>query len=89
VTLRQYFGEVQRLVLDRPVVDRTGLTGTYNIQIQFTREDAGSLGMMQLPDNAAPNLFTALDEQLGLKLEGVKAPVDVLVIDKAEKPSPD
>jgi uncharacterized protein (TIGR03435 family) len=87
VTLQQYFGDVQRLVLDRPVVDRTGLTGTYNIQLRFTREDAGSLGMMQLPDNAAPNLFTALDEQLGLKLEGVKAPVDVLVIDHAEPPS--
>jgi len=87
VTLRQYFGEMQRLVLDRPVVDRTGLTGTYNIQIRFTREDAGSLGMMQLPDNAEPNIFTALGEQLGLKLEGVKAPVDVLVIDHVEKPS--
>ena len=89
VTLRQFFGEVQRLVLNRPVVDRTGLTGTYNIQLQFTREGEDSLGMTQLPDNAAPNLITALDEQLGLKLEGVKAPVDVLVIDKAEKPSPD
>jgi uncharacterized protein (TIGR03435 family) len=87
VTLHQYFGDVQRLVLDRPVVDRTGLTDTYDIQLRFTREDAGSLGMMQLPDNAAPNLFTALDEQLGLKLEGVKAPVDVLVIDHVEPPS--
>ena len=43
--------------------------------------------MTQLPDNAAPNLITALNEQLGLKLEGVKAPVDVLVIDHAEPPS--
>jgi uncharacterized protein (TIGR03435 family) len=89
VTLKQFFGEVQRLVLDRPVVDRTGLTGRYDIQLLFTRETEDSLGMMQLPDNAAPNLITALDQQLGLKLEGVKAPVDVLVIDKAEPPSPD
>ena len=44
--------------------------------------------MTQLPDNAAPNLITAL-EQLGLKLERVKAAVDVLVIDRAEKPSAD
>jgi uncharacterized protein (TIGR03435 family) len=43
--------------------------------------------MAQLPDNAAPNLITALNEQLGLKLEGVKVPVDVLVIDRAEPPS--
>ena len=89
VTLGQYFGEVQRLVLDRPVVDRTGIIGTYNIQIEFTREGEESLGMTQLPDNAAPNLITALEQQLGLKLERVKAAVDVLVIDRAEKPSAD
>jgi uncharacterized protein (TIGR03435 family) len=88
-SISDFIGELQRIVLDRPIVDRTGLTGVYNIQFEFTREDQNSLGMTQLPDNAAPNLFTALDEQLGLKLEGVKAPVDVLVIDKAEKPSPD
>jgi uncharacterized protein (TIGR03435 family) len=73
--------------MDRPIVDRTGLTGVYNIQFAFTREDPNSLGMTQLPDNAAPNLITALDEQLGLKLEGVKAPVDVLAIDHVEPPS--
>ena len=87
VTLHEFIGEVQRLVLDRPVVDRTGITGTFNIDLTFTREDPNSLGMMQLPDNAAPNLITALSEQLGLKLEGVTAPVDVLVIDHVEKPS--
>ena len=43
--------------------------------------------MMQLPDDAAPYLIPALSEQLGLKLEGVKAPVDVLVIDHVDKPS--
>ena len=88
-SIGDFIGELQRIVMDRPIVDRTGLTGVYNIQFEFTREDPNSLGMTQLPDNAAPNLITALDEQLGLKLEGVKAPVDVLVIDKAEKPSPD
>ena len=87
VTIGAYFADVQRLVLDRPVIDRTSITGTYNILLTFTREDPEALGMMQLPDNAAPNLITALSEQLGLKLEGVKAPVDVLVIDHVEKPS--
>jgi uncharacterized protein (TIGR03435 family) len=87
VTLKDFMGEVQRLALDRPVVDRTGITGTYDIELAFTREDSNSLGMRQLPDSAAPNLFTALEQQLGLKLEGVKAPVDVLVIDRAEPPS--
>jgi uncharacterized protein (TIGR03435 family) len=57
------------------------------MEIAFTREDTNSLGMTQIPDNAAPNLIDALQQQLGLKLEGVKAPVDVLVIDQAEPPS--
>jgi uncharacterized protein (TIGR03435 family) len=86
-SIGDFVGELQRIVMDRPIVDRTGLTGVYNIQFAFTREDPNSLGMTQLPDNAAPNLITALDEQLGLKLEGVKAPVDVLAIDHVEPPS--
>jgi uncharacterized protein (TIGR03435 family) len=45
------------------------------------------MGMTALADDAAPNLFDALPQQLGLKLEGTKAPVDVLVIDQAELPS--
>jgi uncharacterized protein (TIGR03435 family) len=89
VTLEEFIGEVQRLVLDRPVVDRTGITGTFDLNLVFTREDPNSPDMVELPDNAAPNLTNALQQQLGLKLEKVKAPVDVLVIDKAEKPSPD
>jgi uncharacterized protein (TIGR03435 family) len=86
-SIADFVGELQRIVLDRPIVDRTGLTGEYDIQFSFTREDNNALGMTQLPDNAAPNLITALDEQLGLKLAGVKTPVDVLVIDHAEPPS--
>ena len=89
ITIGALMGQVQRLALNRPVVDQTGITGTYDIDLAFTREDADSLGMTQLPDNAAPNLITALNEQLGLKLEGTKAAVDVLVIDQAQKPSPD
>jgi uncharacterized protein (TIGR03435 family) len=89
VTIPQFFGEVQRLAVDRPILDHTGLAGTFDIALQFTREDIQSLGMTQLPDNAPPNLFDALQQQLGLKLEGIKAPVDVLVIDHAEKPSED
>jgi uncharacterized protein (TIGR03435 family) len=70
---------------DRPIVDRTGLTGTFNIKLAFTREDPQALGMSQLRDNA-PSLFTAIRERLGLKLEATKAPVEVLVIDHAEQP---
>src|SRR6185437_13248815 len=69
VTLQEYIGEMQRLLLDRPVLDRTGLTGTFDLYMIFTREDPYSLGMMELPDNAAPNLRDALRSQLGLELE--------------------
>jgi uncharacterized protein (TIGR03435 family) len=87
-TMADFIGELQRIVLDRPVVDQTGLTGTFNITLTFTREDPQALGMgSPLPDNAAPTIFTAIQEQLTLKLVPTKAPVEVFVIDHAEKPS--
>jgi uncharacterized protein (TIGR03435 family) len=66
---------------DRPVVDKTELKGRYDFQLKWLTDDnhAGD------PD-APPGLFTAIQEQLGLKLEPVKAPADVLVIDKVERP---
>jgi uncharacterized protein (TIGR03435 family) len=85
-SIGDFIGELQRIVMDRPIVDETGLTGVYNIQIEFTREEQGALGMTELPDKAAPNLLAALQQQLGLKLQGTKAPVDVIVIDHAEPP---
>ncbi|HWB31594.1 MAG TPA: TIGR03435 family protein [Acidobacteriaceae bacterium] len=85
-SIGDFIGELQRIVLDRPIVDQTGLTGMYNIHFEFTREEPNALGMTQIPDTAAPNLFDALKQQLGLKLEGTKAPVDVIVIDHAEPP---
>jgi uncharacterized protein (TIGR03435 family) len=87
VSLRDFAAEIQRLTLNRPLVDRTGITGTFDIDLEFTWEDPNSLGMAELPDNAPPNLLTALNEQLGLKLQTAKTPVDVLVIDHAEPPS--
>jgi uncharacterized protein (TIGR03435 family) len=69
-------------VLDRPVVDQTGLTAKYDFSLKWTPDAAQS-------DNAdaPPDLFTAFQQQLGLKLETIKTPVDVLVIDRVEKPS--
>lgn len=61
----------------RPVVDRTGLTGTYGIVLEFSRRDG----------DERPNIFTAVQEQLGLKLVAGKAPIEILVIDHIEKPS--
>jgi uncharacterized protein (TIGR03435 family) len=85
--LTDFIGNLQRIVLDRPVVDQTGLTGTFEIQFEFTREDPQSLGMSEPPEGAPPNVFLAIQSQLGLKLQPTKAPVDVFVIDHAEKPS--
>jgi uncharacterized protein (TIGR03435 family) len=67
---------------DRPMVDRTGLTGRYDFKLRWTTDQTRAT----VPD-APPGLFTAIQEQLGLKLEPVKAPADVLVIDHVERPS--
>lgn len=85
-SIGDFIGELQRIVMARPIVDETGLTGVYNIHFAFTREDPNALGMSQLPDTAAPNLLEALQKEFGLKLEGTKTWVDVLVIDHAEPP---
>jgi uncharacterized protein (TIGR03435 family) len=67
--------------LSRNVIDQTGLDGEYNFDLRWAPDGDGD----SLPDG--PSIFTALQEQLGLKLESSKAPVDVLVIDHVEKPS--
>lgn len=85
-SIGDFIGELQRIVMARPIVDETGLKGVYNINFVFTREDRNALGMTQLPDTAAPNLLDALPQQLGLKLKDTKAPVDVIVIDHVEPP---
>jgi uncharacterized protein (TIGR03435 family) len=65
----------------RPVVDRTGLTGEFTFDLEFAPSDP-SLG-----ESSAASLFTAVQEQLGLKLESARVPAEVLIIDRAEKPS--
>ena len=65
----------------RYVVDKTGLSGSYDFELDFTPD--------QSPDTTGPSLFTAMQEQLGLKLDSQRAPVEVLVIDSLERPAPD
>jgi uncharacterized protein (TIGR03435 family) len=79
-------------VLDRPVVDRTGIAGRYDFTLNWTPDDSQfrSLGAT-IPHptgsmNAPPPLSTALQEQIGLKLESIRAPIETLVIDHVEKP---
>jgi uncharacterized protein (TIGR03435 family) len=73
------------------VIDKTGLTGLYDFTLTFSPIDAPAVGpagqLSPETDSAEPSIFTALQAQLGLKLESSKGPVAVLVIDRAEKPS--
>ena len=79
--------------LGRTVIDRTGLTGNWDFELTFAPErPLGALppGVDPPPvDPNAPTIFTAVQEQLGLKLDATKGPVDVWVIDSIERPTPD
>jgi uncharacterized protein (TIGR03435 family) len=68
-------------VLSRNVVDKTGLSGNYDIDLKWTPDD------QQGTPDAGPTLFTALEEQLGLKLVPAKGPVDTFVVDHVERPT--
>jgi uncharacterized protein (TIGR03435 family) len=79
------------------VVNKTGISGRFDIHVTFSREGTRLGGMPLLPRNdgssaapdatGAPSIFTALQEQLGLKLESGRGPVEALVIDRLERPS--
>ena len=75
--------------LDRPVVDQTGLTGNFDLRIEFTppANRPQTPGSTFQPDDAGPTFLEALKEQLGLKLESQTGPVNVLVLDHIEEPS--
>jgi bla regulator protein blaR1 len=85
------------LNLGRPVIDRTGIKGSYDFTLEWTpAPDQGGPQTIGLPpraepsratDSNGPSIFTALQEQLGLKVESTKGPVDVLVIDHVARPS--
>jgi uncharacterized protein (TIGR03435 family) len=68
----------------RAVIDRTGLAGGWDFELSFAPADVAASAATD-----APSLFTALQEQLGLKLEAMRAPAEVLVVDRIEEPTPD
>ena len=73
----------------RPVVDRTGLTGVYDFELEYASDRRRPPADAPPDPNPAPSIFTAVQEQLGLKLEGRKEMLDVLVIQDAHLPTPD
>ncbi len=93
-TMKDFTGLLQSAVLDRPVVDQTALDGKWNFLLKWTADDSQFSGMgikppaaSDAPADAPPPLYTAIQEQLGLKLDAGKAQVPVLVISSVEKPS--
>ena len=75
-------------VLQRTVLDQTGLKGKYDFDLSWTRDDPSASADASTADaSAAPPIFTAVQEQLGLKLQASKGPVNVLVVDNLDKPS--
>ena len=90
VNMSQLAGALTSPIADRVVLDRTGLIGRFNVELEWTpdllapsnRQD----GIAPAAD-APPSLFTAVQEQLGLKLDGTTAPIEVLVVDRAEQPT--
>ncbi len=100
-TISDFAGFLQRYVLDRPVVDQTGIAQRYDFTLDWNPNDPQSMdnsteifGPVDVQGTAPknfddlPDLFTAMRQQLGLTLESVRAPIDVVMIDQVEKPSP-
>ena len=92
-TMADFANVMQNAVLDRPVVDRTGLQGRFDFTLNWTPDESQfrSMGVNIPPPPAdgsgPPGLFTAIQEQTGLRLESITAPVEVIVIDSVERPS--
>jgi uncharacterized protein (TIGR03435 family) len=92
MNMEEFAEGLQGIVLDRPVIDRTGLSGRFDFSLNWAPDE------FQFPDRPVntsppagdpmlPDLFKAFEDQLGLKLESTKAQFEILVIEHVEKPS--
>ena len=98
MTMADFTSALQRTVVDRPVVDHSGLAARYDFTLRWTPDESQFIqfrgsGIKAPSDNGQasgpPGLFTAIQEQLGLRLEPRREPDDVVVIDRVAKPSAD
>ena len=91
VTMADFVAMMQRALLDRPVVDKTGLSGRYDFDLTWAPDETqfGGEAPKVADDAPSPPLFTALPQQLGLRLEATRGPVNALVIDGAKQPALD
>jgi uncharacterized protein (TIGR03435 family) len=88
-TIGDFTSLLQRAILDRPVVDRTGLPGRFDFDLEWAPDESQFGGDIPAASAAAPSLpiFSAIRQELGLKLEPTKAPIDAIVVDGVERPS--
>lgn len=89
ITVQQFASVLQRAILDRPVVDLTGLTGRYDFELEWLPDESEFGGQLPSgpPDSARPGFFAALQQQLGLRIEPAHGFAETLIVDGIEKPS--
>ena len=89
ITVQQFASVLQRAILDRPVVDKTRLSGRYDFNLEWRPDDSQFGGQLPpgAPDSDKPGFFTAVQEQLGLKITATKGPLDTMAIDRLDRPS--
>ena len=89
-TMGDFVSVLRRAILDRPVVDKTGLAGRYDWDLEWAPDETQFGGAITAPPEDAPSapLFSAIQEQLGLKLTATRGPLQALVVDNAEPPTP-
>jgi uncharacterized protein (TIGR03435 family) len=90
-TMGEFASLLQRAILDRPVVDKTGLPGRYDFDLEWAPDETQFGGDVPVasPDAPSPPLFRAIQDQLGLRLVATRGPVDALIVNTAERPSAD
>jgi uncharacterized protein (TIGR03435 family) len=89
-SMQQFASMLQRAVLDRPVVDKKGITAKYDFDLEWTPDDTqlnGAFPPISPDAPRKPDLFAALQQQLGLRLQASRGPVEVIVIDRVDRPS--
>jgi uncharacterized protein (TIGR03435 family) len=82
-----FFATMMSSAVGRPIVNETALPGEFDIDLSYAPDLGAGAAPTAPPGTSAPSVFTALEEQLGLKLESARGPVDVIVIDRVEWPA--
>jgi uncharacterized protein (TIGR03435 family) len=87
-TMGDFTSLLQRALLDRPVIDKTGLSGRFDFDLDWAPDETQFGGEVPVAsaDAPSPPFFTAIEQQFGLKLEATKGPVRALVVDSAQPP---